>query len=161
MQRELRAEAEKANARVAETLEKEVPPVLDDQSNLPPVDEPPPEDLSPDTSGTSRAFMLTHRGVEWKVTIELSLDPGVEDWLSLTDKAPAKGAPREIAVRMALAHPFMERFCRADSDEIEALERVAAALALAEISARDAGVPQYGTIRRNVNQLLRDALSKP
>ena len=161
MQRELRAEAEKANARVVETLEKEVPPVLDDQSNLPPVDEPPPEVLSPDTSGTSRVFMFTHRGVEWKVTIELSLDPGVEDWLSLTDKAPAKGAPREIAVRVALAHPFMQRFCRANSDEIEALERVAAALALAEISARDAGVPQYGTIRRNVNQLLRDALSKP
>ena len=36
-----------------------------------------------------------------------------------------------------------------------------AALALAEITARDAGVPQYGTIRRNVNQLLKDALSKP
>jgi len=62
---------------------------------------------------------------------------------------------------MSLAHPFMQRFCRADSSEIEGLERVAAALALAEITARDAGVPQYGTIRRNVNQLLRDALSKP
>ena len=161
MQRRFRSEAEKANARVAETLEKEVPPVLHAQSELSPSNEPLPEVLSPASSGTSREFMLTHRGVEWKVTLELSFDPGVEDWLSLTDRVPTGGAPREISVRMALAHPFMQRFCRAESSEIEALERVAAALALAEISARDAGVPQYGTIRRNVNQLLRDALSKP
>jgi len=102
-----------------------------------------------------------HRGVRWKITIELSLDPAVEDWLTLMDRAPSGNEPREIAVRMSLVHPFMQRYCRTDSSEIEGLERVAAALALAEITARDAGVPQYGTIRRNVNQLLRDALSKP
>ena len=80
---------------------------------------------------------------------------------TLTDRPGSKDGPREITVRVSLAHPFMQRFCRPESSEIEALERVAAALALAEITARDAGVPQYGTIRRNVNQLLRDALSKP
>jgi hypothetical protein len=105
---------------------------------------------------------LTHRAVRWRITIEVSLDPAVEDWLTLTDKPPAsRDAPREITVRMSLAHPFMQRFCRAESSEIEGLERVAAALALAEVTARDAGVQQYGTIRRNVNQLLREALSKP
>lgn len=160
-QRELRAEAEKANARVAEAIEKEVPPVLEAQSGLPPVTDAPPQSLTPDPSGSSRVIELMHRGVHWKITVELSLDPAVEDWLTLTDRPASKNAPREIVVRMSLAHPFMQRFCRADSSEIEALERVAAALALAEITARDAGVPQYGTIRRNVNQLLRDALSKP
>ena len=162
VQRELRAEADKANARVADTIEKEAPPVLEVQSALPPVTDPPAQSVPPDTSGSSRVIELMHRGVRWKVTIELSLDPAVEDWLTLTDKPPAsKEAPREITVRMSLAHPFMQRFCRPESPEIEGLERVAAALALAEVTARDAGVQQYGTIRRNVNQLLREALSKP
>jgi len=160
-QRELRVEAEKANARVAETIQNEVPPVLQAQSELPPLTEPPPQTLTPDPSGTSRVIELTHRGVQWKITIELSLDHAVEDWLTLTDRPPPKNGAREIAVRMSLVHPFMQRFCRVDSMEIEGLERVAAALALAEIIARDSGVPQYGTIRRNVNMLLRDALSKP
>ena len=160
-QRELRAEAEKANTRVAETIEKEAPPVLEAQSALPPVTDPPPQSLVPDPSGSSRVIEVTHRGVQWRITIELSIDPAVEDWLSLTDRPASRNAPREITVRMSLAHPFMQRFCRVELSEIEALERVAAALALAEITARDAGVPQYGTIRRNVNQLLRDALSKP
>lgn len=161
-QRELRAEAEKANERVAETIEKEAPPVLEAQSVLPPVTDPPPQSLPSDPSGSSRTIEVRHRGVQWRITVELSVDPAVEDWLSLTDRPPgSKNAPREITVRMSLVHPFMQRFCRVESSEIEALERVAAALALAEITARDAGVPQYGTIRRNVNQLLRDALSKP
>jgi hypothetical protein len=162
VQRELRAEAEKANARVADTIEKEAPPVLEDQSGAPPVVDPPPQTIPSDPSGTSKVIELTHRGATWRITIELSLDPAIEDWLTLSDKTPTtKGAPREITVRMSLVHPFMQRFCRAESGEIEALERVAAAMALAEITARDAAVPQYGTIRRNVNQLLRDALSKP
>ncbi len=160
-QRELRAEAEKANARVAESIEREVPPVLEAQSELPPLVDAPPQTPSPDPFASSRVITLTHKGVEWRVTIELSLDPGVEDWLTLTDRPPSRNCPREIVVRMSLAHPFMQRFCRVDSSEIEGLQRVAAALGLAEITARDAGVPQYGTIRRNVNQLLRDALSKP
>jgi hypothetical protein len=158
---EIRAEADKANARVAETIEKEAPAVLEAQSGLPPVTDPPPPSIPPDLTGSSRVIDLTHRGVLWRVAIELSLDPGIEDWLTLTDRPGSSGGPRQITVRMSLAHPFMQRFCRPESAEIEALERVAAALALAEITARDAGVSQYGTIRRNVNQLLREALSKP
>jgi hypothetical protein len=102
-----------------------------------------------------------HRDTKWRINIVLSMDPAVEDWLTITDKPGLNKVPREITVRMSLVHPFMQQFCRPDSAEIEALERVAAALGLAEITARDSGVPQYGTIRRNVNQLLREALSKP
>jgi hypothetical protein len=160
-QRELKVEADKANARVAETVQKEVPPVLEQQSAAQPFLERLPESVSPDQSASSRVIDVDHRGARWRITIELAMDPAVEDWLTITDKPPLHGAPREITVRMSLAHPFMQQFCRADSSEIEALARVAAALGLAEITARDAGVSQYGTIRRNLNQLLRDAFSKP
>lgn len=160
-QRELRAEAEKANARMAETVQKEVPRVLEEQTVARPFLEPLPESAPPDRSASSRRIEVEHRGVKWLITIELAMDPAIEDWITVADKPAARGAPRAITVRMSLAHPFMQQFCRADSEEIEALARVAAAIGLAEITARDAGVPQYGTIRRNLNQLLREALSKP
>ena len=113
------------------------------------------------TDRRAAAIEVEHRGAKWLITIELAMDPAIEDWITVTDKPAARGAPRTITVRMSLVHPFMQQFCRADSEEIEALARVAAAIGLAEITARDAGVPQYGTIRRNLNQLLREALSKP
>lgn len=159
--RELRVEAEKANARVAETIQKEAPPVLEKQSTSHPMTEVLPESLPPDDSGSSRVIDVDHRGTKWRVTILLSMDPAIEDWLSITDKPASNKGPRELTVRMSLVHPFMLQFCRPESTEIEAMERVAAALGLAEITARDSGVPQYGTIRRNMNQLLREALSKP
>ena len=49
-QRELKAEAEKASTRVAETLQKEVPRVLEEQSAAAPVLEPLPEAVPPDQS---------------------------------------------------------------------------------------------------------------
>ncbi len=160
-QRDLRAEAEKASARIAETVEKEVPRVLEEQAAARPFLEPLPAAAPPDRSASSRLIEVDHRGAKWRITIELAMDPAIEDWISIADKPAERGQPRAITVRMSLAHPFMQQFCRADSEEIEALARVAAAIGLAEITARDAGVPQYGTIRRNINQLLREALSKP
>lgn len=160
-QRELKAEAEKASSRVAETLQKEAPRVLEEQSAAEPTPEPLPETILPDKSASSRVIEVEHRGTRWRITIELAMDPAIQDWLTISDKPQTNGSPREIAVRMSLVHPFMQQYCRAESSEIEALARVAAAFGLAEITARDSGVPQYGTIRRNVNQLLREALCKP
>lgn len=157
--REFKSEAEKATVNVAEVLEKEGSRVLEEQAVSTPFLEELPDSISGDISTISRFIEVGHRGVIWRIGIELTLDPSVEDWISISDSAQTE--PRHITVRMSLAHPFMQRFCRADSLEIEGFARIAAALGLSEITARDSGVPQYGTIRRNVNQLLREALSKP
>jgi hypothetical protein len=55
----------------------------------------------------------------------------------------------------------MVRFAQADPEELEGLLRVGAAIAVAEVLARDSGVRAAGTIRRNVNDILREALSEP
>ena len=55
----------------------------------------------------------------------------------------------------------MDRFGGTDAASIEPLLRLAAAIGLAETAAREAGVPMAGTFRRNINELLRDALSNP
>ncbi len=160
-QRELRAEAEKANDRLAVTLKNEAPPILEQQSTTPPIIEPLPVAVPPDQTASTRVIEVDHRNTRWRITIELAMDPAIEDWLTIADSTPASGSPREITVRMSLVHPFMQQSCRPDSLEIEALARIAAALGLSEITARNAGVPQFGTIRRNLNQLLREAFSKP
>jgi hypothetical protein len=66
-----------------------------------------------------------------------------------------------LEIRVSLAHPFMICFAQTDPDDVEALLRVASAFALAETLARQSGVQLAATIRRNLNDILRDALSQP
>ena len=75
--------------------------------------------------------------------------------------AETRSEPRQLSIRVSMAHPFMVRFAQADTEDIEGLLRVAAAISLAEILARDSGVRYSGTVRRNVNEILREALSEP
>jgi hypothetical protein len=67
---------------------------------------------------------------------------------------------RQLQIRFAVDHPFTQAFAGASVEQLEPQLRIAAALALAEVVARESGVSQAGTIRRNVNDLLRNALSK-
>ena len=164
---DVRPAAEAATERTAATIEREVPPVLDHQLATVPEEKEIPRALP--LSGemaASREIVVEIRGVTWRIIIELSADPAVGEWLSISDEGPEPGArsgarARRLGLRLALAHPFMERFGGTDPDRIEPLLRVAAALALAEISARAGGVRKAGVIRQNLNELLRDALSKP
>ena len=99
-------------------------------------------------------------GKKWEISIELSNDPAIGDWLTVSDE-PWDGNVRRVKIRMSLAHPFMLQYSGADVTQIEPLQRIAIAIALSEIIARDSGIRMAGTFRRNINKLLRDALSKP
>lgn len=159
---EVRAGAEVAVARTAEVIEREAAPVLERQ--LVQTDpEALPVALPPAQTAAQRQIAIECDGVRWEVKLELSTDPAVSDWLFVSDRAsPASGGTRTLGIRVAMAHPFMERFGGTwDATHIEPLLRVAAALALAEVTAREAGVPMPGSIRHRVNQLLREALCKP
>jgi hypothetical protein len=159
---DIKPAAEKAASRTAETIEREVPPVLGPQLEAPPEQHDPPSVLpEPTTVAARREIAVEVRQQRWLITIELSNDGGVGEWLELGDDVAGDDGVRRLSVRVALAHPFMERFCGADPDRIEPVLRVAAGLALAETSARASGVRFPGTIRRNLNEFLRDALSKP
>ena len=96
----------------------------------------------------------------WRISIELSNDPAVGDWLHVSDDQ-WEGDIRRVKIRMSLAHPFMVQYGGTDASQIEPLQRMAIAIALAEITARDSGVRKTKTFIRNINKLLRDALSKP
>lgn len=106
-----------------------------------------------------RTLDLNVRGVEWSVSIDLTTDPSMTDWLQIMDK-PTSKKHRSVGIRVSLSHPFTQRFTGANAEQIEVMVRLAAGLAIAEITAREAGVREAGVIRRNLNVLLLDALSK-
>lgn len=161
----LQAGARTATERTAGVIERDVPAVLEREIEAGPESAPPPEQLpAAESLATERTIDVELRGQPWRIIIELTTDPAIGDWVSLSDRANVRDGNVErrcICVRLSLAHPFMDRFGGTDATGIEPLLRVAAAIGLAETAARDAGVTMAGTFRRNINELLRDALSNP
>jgi hypothetical protein len=161
---ELKKSAEVASLRTSEVIKREAPPVVQSEIEKPPSDSPPPKNLPAHNSEAKREILLELRGTSWLLTLDLSNDPAVGDWLTVSDKAVTETVAgvqvRRLSIAISLCHPFMERFAGADVMQIESLIRVGAALGLAETVARDAGVRMASTIRRTVNELLRNALSK-
>lgn len=158
---DLKKSAETSTQRTSKTVKKEVPPVVEKQLKEGTEDALPPQDL-PKTrvSVAHQSVSVEIDGKSWEISMELSNDPAVGDWLDFSDE-PWDGNLRRVKIRMSLAHPFMLRYGGADSSQIEPLQRMAIALALAEITARDSGVRMTKTFIRNINKLLREALSKP
>lgn len=156
--------ARQAVQKTTETMERTLKPVVDDISREPPSEEFPPKTLSnPETFCTEREIEINFNGTTWSVIIELRDDPSIGEWLEIGDdiSAPQHGQPRILRLRLSLSNPFMVRFAGVDGSNIEPILRVAASLGLAEVLAREAGVRQAGTIRRNVNDILRYSLSEP
>lgn len=144
------------------TIQSSLAPIANSLAEQPPINEVPV--TLPDRSQLSeREFRINFRGDPWVIAIEITDDPSVGDWLEISD-APVYDSEqdaRRLRIRFALNHPFTARFSGIEADEIEPMIRMASALALAEVIAREGGVSQAGTIRRNVNELLRYALSRP
>lgn len=165
--RDLTRGAEVATDRTADVIEREVPPILEQQISGEPEHEPTPEELqSTEAHASTREIDIELNGQPWQIIVETTVDPAIGDWISISD-CPDFEDPqthrkvRRVAVRMSLVHPFMDRFCGIDAGTMEALLRVAAALGLAQTAARDVGATLTNTIIRNLNELLRNGLSRP
>ncbi len=161
--REIRDGAAEATERTASTIQREIPSALEQLDTEPSAD--PPEQLPNVEFVARRVVPLVFRGEEWEIVIELTNNPAVGDWLEISEgiarqHASGNGNIRRIGIRLALAHPFMVRFGGNKAEQIEPLLRVAAGLALAEHAAYGSGVRYASTIRRNLNDLLREAFSK-
>jgi hypothetical protein len=109
-----------------------------------------------------RDFDIRFNKVDWKVSIELSYDPSLKELIEVGDSFIKEkinnSSVRQIGIRLSLTHPFMIEFAGADNNKIEPLLRIAAALGLSEIIAKDSYKNQ-GEVRRNFNELISN-LSK-
>lgn len=162
---DFRKGATQATERTSQAIQNHVPAVFSELTSHQDAPEPAPN--------LATAELISHRVIDvelggrpWRVVLELSVDPAVGEWLEISDqiaqRVPEDGdtTRRVVGLRLSLVHPFMQRFCGTDCEEIEPLLRIAAALGLAEVAARDTGAKKAGAVRRNVNELLRNAFSR-
>jgi hypothetical protein len=116
--------------------------------------------LDPEPLLASRQISFPFRGRTWIISIELSEEQGASDWLTVSD-AHTRGDVETLSIRIAMHHPFMVRFAQTERDKVEAMIRIGAAVAVAEKLARNSGVSYAGTVRRNLNEVLREGFSQP
>lgn len=156
---ELAKAAKTALDNTAITIQREAPRILATLETSEPTAKIPIE-FKPVAATSQRKIEIDRHGTKWIIVLETTDDPAVGDWVEMFDTQESANGVRQLGVRLALAHPFTERFASADAIALEPLIRIAAALALAETAARESGVKLAGTIRRIFNELLRDTLSK-
>lgn len=160
--KEMKNAAKAAVNSTVDKLETEIKPALQNISEKAPLNDSDTA-LKKVENSYSRDFEIAFNNSNWLISVEISFDPGVKDWVQFgrndeRDKKTKK-VVKSMWVRMSLNHPFVQSFAGTDKGKIEPLLRIAAALCLAEESAKNAGVKQAGTIRRNLNKLL-DSLAK-
>ena len=123
-----------------------------------------PDDLSSGTELFPATIELTYRSRKWRVTVEISNDLShMRDWFEVAEHAESSdGNPCDvIRLRMSLRHPFSERYVGVNYENLELLTRFATGMAIAEITAREAGARQAGEVRRRFNDLLGTVFSRP
>lgn len=158
---ELADAAQKAITRAVETMQATLPAVLPSIAGEEPI-ETTTTPLEPEpTTLAAREFLISFRDQEWLLRIELTNDSAERDWLVVSDHPMQADGVQMLEIRLSLVHPFMVNFAQTDPEDVEALLRVAAGLALSEKLARGVGLKMVGTIRRNLNDLLHEALAKP
>src|SRR5262249_55968386 len=100
---------------------------------------------------------IEHRSQVWNVTVEGVRDPAAEDWYTFSLRHGNGDEPSRLRIRLNLTHPFSEQFLLGDEEELDSVLRLAAGMAIAEVTAEEAGVRGAPTVRRNLNHLLREA----
>jgi hypothetical protein len=145
-----------------DALEETLTTVLEIINETPPPPLAPRQVLPPAAAQlAARTLQTRFRGETWEITIELTDEEQV-DWLQISDRpAAANQQPRQLRLRVSMTHPFMVRFAGVDSEDADALLRVAAAIGIAEVVTREAGYRGASVFMQNVNDLLREALSQP
>lgn len=160
-ERELQSEAENALESTAVVIQRELP---DSESAMLQAaqEEPPLEELSSAQELLPRTFTVEVRGESWEITTEFSNDTGPAiAWVERAHRqvSTAPGSPHVLRLRLALNHPFTERYMGVDYENLELLLRFGVSVVLAEVLARQGGARGAGEVCRQINLLLRDVLS--
>lgn len=159
----VRRMADNVTRSTGEALERHLPGDVTRLREMDPPDRAPASNLPHAESASRRQIDVDFNDERWRVVLELTTDPSVQDWISLAESVvdDVDGDGRHLlGVRMSLTHPFIQRFARMDQEHVEPLVRLAAAIGLAEKVARDAGGDYPTAVRLNLNELLRGALAQ-
>lgn len=114
-------------------------------------------------------FEIKFNNSDWLIDVELSWDISLTNWIEIGDRFTKKYQEdnpklyrniRCIGIRLALRHPFCEKYANTDKTRITPLLRLAVAIGLSEVIARESGVNNSSFFRNNINKLLTEALSE-
>jgi Histidine kinase-, DNA gyrase B-, and HSP90-like ATPase len=149
--------AKKALDETVEELEKKMPAALNIlRENLTAL--LPQEMLIKTEKTIHRNFEVRFNKVTWSISIELSYDPSLKELIEVGDhlikRTSEDTSTRQVGIRLSLTHPFVVEFAGIDNNKIEPVLRIAAALGLSEILARESGSRSQLEIRRNFNELI-------
>ncbi len=154
---ELRKAAEAVVKATADDIKNHVQPVINKIRSTP-ISTNETTELTKTEEVANREFEIEFNDTKWLVTLELSYDDDITDWIEIGSHVlKSKSADktlRQVGVRMSLNHPFVIHFAGADKNKLEPILRIAAAIGLAEEAAREVGVKQAGIVRKNLNKLL-------
>lgn len=105
---------------------------------------------------------LKYQNDDWRIKLELTKDPSVKKWLTISERGAINHGTRtrNLGLSMSMKNPFMIEYLDADLDNLEPIFRLAVALGIAEVLARESGDTKAGLITKWVNDLLSGALSK-
>lgn len=151
--------AEEAVKNTAAAIENYLPQAMPALVDAPLI-ESPIVDLQDVASLARRDLSISFRNRTWQIKIDVTDDPAESDWLSIGNHETSGTGNRRLQLRIMAAHPFMIRFAQVDKQAFEAILRLAVAMGISELVARDSGIQKAGTFRRNINELLTEALSK-
>lgn len=154
----LTATAEQAANNVSESMKEHLPKAMPSVADAG-ISETSSEALASVVSIAKREIEFKFKEEDWRVVIELANDASESRWLTVSDQPAVQNGTRKLEIRLNLAHKFMINFTQANVDQLEPILRIAAALAVSEVLARQAGVKGAGTIRRNINELLTEVMA--
>jgi hypothetical protein len=150
-----------AVSRTTSAIQSHAGPVISEQMEREASSTEPAQELGPPeqlTASDEVEISLQHRQQKWRVIVELARDPGGEDWYTFALHHIPKDGPSILRIRINLSHPFSEQYLIGHEDDLDPVIRLAAGIAIAEVTAQEAGVQGAPTVRRNLNHLLREAL---
>lgn len=150
--------ANKVLDKTTSDLQQRIPSAIDKTVNSPIKKTEEQRELTKTQKTIHREFEISVNKTQWNISIELSYDPSLKELIEVGDqfiKDPkATTSHRQIGIRLSLIHPFMVEFIGTEKTKIEPILRMAAALGLSEVLAKQSGVKTQGEVRRNFNELI-------
>lgn len=128
---------------------------VDPPAPEPPPDEEPASTIAPNPTAQQHRTFTVQSGEdkEWSVRVELVRDPPAP-WLDVSTAVNDEG--EHLHVRINLSHPFSEQHLNDNERAMAPIIRLAVALAIGEVQAKDQGVKFVGTTRKNANKILKN-----
>ena len=139
-------------------FEKKVPEAIKETFENPKIEPEIEVELPKTDKRIYKSFKVNFNKTNWLISIELSYDTSLNDLLEvgphLIKEVLTESNVKQVGIRLSLTHPFMVEYAGTENGKIEPILKMAAAMGLAEIIAKESGAKTQGEIRRNFNQLI-------